>query len=143
MPRAFRTLHTVATITAVAAAMAAGAAHAQERTVYRCVNASGVVVFSDKECVGNTARLNIKSLSEEELAKRKAERDANNARDANLANQVQANRLATEQAARAAQDQQAQAGKAIADRLEQERTQRNATVVSNPNASQPLPFISP
>lgn len=139
----FRTFLTINALAVVAMIFPTGLAQAQERTVYRCVNAAGAIVFSDKECVGNTAKLNLKSLSEEELAKRKAERDANNARDSNLANQVQSNRLANEQAARAAQDQQVQLNKSISDRFEQERNQKNSTVVSAPNVSAPVPFSGP
>lgn len=140
MSRAFPTIQAVLAATM---ALAGIAAQAQDRTVYRCVNAAGVIVFSDQECMGNTAKVNIKSPSEEELAKRKAERDANNARDTALANQVQADRLAREQAGRAAQEQQMQVNRAQAEKLEQERNQRNSAVNSAPNVSQPVPFTGP
>lgn len=137
-----RTFPTINALAAAAVILSMGAVQAQERTVYRCTTATGAIVFSDTECMGNGGKLNLKSLSEEELAKRKAERDANNARDANLANQVQANRLSNEQAARAAQDQQVQLNKSISDKFEQERNQKNATVVSAPNVSQSAPITT-
>lgn len=140
MSRAFPTLQA---ITLIAATLVCGVAQAQDRTVYRCVNGAGVIVFSDKECMGNTSKINIKSPSEEELAKRKAERDANNARDSALANQVQADRLAREQAGRASQEQQMQVNRSQAEKLEQERNQHNSSVNSAPNVSQPVPFTTP
>lgn len=141
MSRAFPPVKAMIFATAV---LVLGAAHAQERTVYRCIDASGKVVFSDTECVaGKTAKLSMKSLSEEELAKRKAEHDANTARDTSLANQTQANRLANEQAARAAQAEQGRLSKSIADQMEQERNQKNATVTSAPNVATPVPFTGP
>jgi Skp family chaperone for outer membrane proteins len=142
MLRAFPTIHVV--VAAAALAMGFGAAQAQQRTVYRCVNAAGAVVFSDTECpTGKTARVNLKSASEEDLARAKAEHDAKTFRDANLANRVQADRIASEQAARAAQDQQAQQNRAANLQFEQERNQRNAAVNSAPNVAQPVPFTGP
>jgi hypothetical protein len=115
---------------------------AQERIVYKCTNAAGAIVFSDKECAGRAAQLNLKATKDEDLSQQKAEHDARVQQDKALADQIQAQRLAEEQAARAAQDQQMQVIKALADKFEQERSQRNGAVVSSPNVTQSAPTLT-
>ena len=114
----------------------------QERLVYKCTNAAGVVAFSDKECAAHAAQLNLKTQTDEDFFKQKAEHDAKVLHDKALAEQMQSSRLAEEQTARAAQDQQTQVNKALADKFEQERAQRNGAVVSSPNVMQSAPIQS-
>ena len=114
-------------------------AYAQERTVYKCMDSAGAVVFSDKECQGRLSKLNMNIPSDAEMTQQKAEHDAKVARDKALADEVEARRLAQEQAGRAAQDRQMQVNRALADKVDQERAQRNSTVNSAPNVIQAAP----
>ena len=130
----------LAFIPVLAIAMFAGVdGQAQERAVYKCLDAAGVVVFSDKECQGRLTRLNVNTPSDAEMTQQKAEHDAKVARDKALADEVEARRLAQEQAGRAAQDQQARVNRDLANKVDQERAQRNSTVNSSPNVTQPAP----
>jgi hypothetical protein len=86
--------------------LAGTGSQAQERAVYKCMDEAGVVVFSDKECQGRLSKLNINAPTDAEMTQLKAEHDAKVSRDKALADEVEARRLAQEQAARAAQDQQ-------------------------------------
>lgn len=125
---------------ALAALSMATDLYAQKSTVYKCTNASGVVVFSDKACMGPTTIKNVKTSGDDaDMQQRKSESDARISRNTTLANQVQASRISREQAGRAAQDQQVQSTKAVGNRMEQERTQRNAATVSDPGVSQSAP----
>lgn len=117
---------------------------AQERTVYKCTNAAGVTVYTDKECPGRASQLNLKAPADDDLSQKKAEHDAKVSQDKALADQIQARRLSDEQAARAVQDQQVQVDRAVAAKFEQERAQRNSAVVSNPAVTQIVaPTTSP
>jgi hypothetical protein len=115
---------------------------AQERFVYKCTNAAGVSEFTDKECMGGATQIDLKVPADEDYLRQKAEHDARVSHDKALADQLQATRLAEEQAARAAQGQQMQSNRALADKFEQERTQKNSSVVSSPNVTQPAPIIT-
>lgn len=117
--------------------------YAQKRTVYKCKSAAGVVVFSDRECAGNASEKTIPSPSEEELQKRKAEHDAVVIRDKTLGDQIEARRIAQEQAGRAAQDKQMQFNKALGEQYEQELARRRAEVRSLPRITQPAPVNTP
>lgn len=113
---------------------------AQSKIVYKCTDATGVVVFSDKACVGRTTVKNIKTPGDADMQERKSESDARISHDTELANQVQASRITREQAGRAAQDQQVQSTKAVESRVTQDRTQKNAATVSDPGVSQSVPI---
>jgi hypothetical protein len=116
--------------------------HAQGNLVFKCTNEVGTTVFSDRQCPVDFSEKNIRTPAVEGLAQKKAEHDAVIARDKSLAGRIEANRLATEQASRAAQDQQAQSNKALDDKVHLERSQRNAAVVSSPGVTQSAPVIT-
>jgi uncharacterized protein (DUF3084 family) len=115
---------------------------AQERVVYKCTNADGVSEFTDKECTGGATQIDLKVPTDENFLQKKAEHDARVLHDKALADQLESTRLAEEQAARAAQSQQMQSNRALADKFEQERTQKNSSVVSSPSVNQPAPIIT-
>ena len=98
------------------------------QTVYECKNAAGVVQFTDKPCHG-LVRV-VPPPKDAVSPERKAENDARIARDKALGNSSESSRLARDQAGYAAQDQQVQASKAIANTVEQERTQQSSTATS-------------
>jgi hypothetical protein len=93
--------------------------------------------------LGDASEKNIFKASDEELQARKAEHDAAVIRDKALGDQIEARRIAQEQAGRAAQDQQMQANKALGDKYEQELARRRSEVRSLPRITEPLPFITP
>lgn len=106
--------------------LVAGGVYAQ--TVYECKNAAGVIQFTDKPCQG-VIRV-VPPPKDTVSPERKSENDARIARDKALGNSSESNRLAREQAGYAAQDQQVQASKTIANTVEQERTQQSSTATS-------------
>jgi Skp family chaperone for outer membrane proteins len=132
-------------ITSIAVALILGGtcSYAQKRIVYECKSAAGVVVFSDRACVGNASEKNISKAPDEELQARKAEHDAAVIRDKALGDQLEARRIAQEQAGRAAQEQQMQVNKAIGDKYEQELARRRAEVRSLPRITEPVPVSTP
>ncbi|WP_342619049.1 hypothetical protein [Rhodoferax sp. GW822-FHT02A01] len=135
-----RQLRGLAFIPALVFVMLAGTGgQAQERAVYKCMDATGIVVFSDKECQGRLSKLNINAPSDAEMTQQKAEHDAKVARDKALADEVEARRLAQEQVARAAQDQQSRVNRDLANKVEQDRAQKNSNVNSAPNVMQSAP----
>ena len=114
--------------------------HTQGQTVYKCTNAAGAIVFSDKLCAGAVSVEGLRTSAESDLLQRKTEHDLTVSRDKALANQMEANRIANEQAGRSAQDQQTQVNRTLADKVEQERVQKNATVISSPGVSESAPI---
>jgi Skp family chaperone for outer membrane proteins len=131
------------TLIAVALILCGTCSYAQKRIVYECKSAAGVVVFSDRECVGNASEKNVYKASDEELQARKVEHDAAVSRDKALGDQMEARRLAQEQAARVEQDQQMRVNRALGDKYEQELARRKAEVRSLPRITGPLPVTSP
>ena len=127
----------------VCMALAAGAAQAQQLRVYQCKTAKGEVVFSDRVCTGPASVKEVKLADEPaDMAQRKAQSDARISRDKTLAGQVESSRLAREQAARSAQDQQVQASRAASERVDQERARQNAATVSDPSVTQSAPTLT-
>lgn len=112
----------------------AGPANAQS-PLYKCKDADGKVQFSDRRCKGAVP---VRSKTQPDSAERKAESDARIQRDKTLANQVEASRVAKEQAERAAQDQRQQANQGIANTVEQGRAQQRANTISI-NPGNPVP----
>jgi hypothetical protein len=106
-------------------------AHVGAQTLYECKDASGNVRFSDRACTGLVRA--VPAPSDPVSADSKAASDARVQNDKALANRIEADRLATEQASRAVQDQQTQASRAAASKVEQERAQKS----SNTSALQP------
>jgi len=109
------------------------------QVVFRCKNVAGEVVFSDKSCTGDLSAANVLPLVDSDSSQRKAEHDAIVSRDKALAAQVEASRMAREQAQISAANQQLQANKAVNDRYEQERSKQNAATVSSPGVTQVTP----
>ena len=134
-------LHRKAMCVGVLGMLLALAVHAQTQTVFRCKNTAGVLVFSDRECVNATSLQPVQIPLEADSPERKAEQDARVSRDKALADQLQARRVAEEQAGRAAQDQQMQVNRALADKFEQERNQKNSAVTSSPRVTEPAPML--
>lgn len=98
------------------------------QTVYECKNAAGVVQFTDKPC---QAIIRVVPPPKDTVSpERKAENDSRIARDKALGNSSESSRLARDQAGYAAQAQQVQASKAIANTVEQARAQQSSTATS-------------
>ena len=107
-----------------------GTVHAQ--SMYECRNAAGAIEYSDKACTAGAKPL--KNTEQPDAAARKAANDARIARDKALADRLEAEHRAEEQAGYAAQDRQRQVDKSIADRMDQERaSQQNSTTSTTAN----------
>ncbi|NVO05506.1 MAG: DUF4124 domain-containing protein [Rhodoferax sp.] len=124
-----------ALLVGVAGMLLALGVQAQGQTIFRCKNAAGIQVFSDRECVNAKPLKPVQIPLEADSPERKSEQDARVSRDKALADQLQARRMAYEQAGRAAQDQQMQVNRAIADKFEQERNLKNSAVTTRLNDS--------
>lgn len=111
------------------------AGQASAQTTYKCKGADGKVQFSDRPCKGGVA---VRPTVQPDSPERKAESDVRIQRDKALASQVEAGRLAREQAERAAQDQQQQTNRGVANTVEQGRAQQRANTTSI-NPGNPVP----
>lgn len=103
---------------------------AQAQSYYQCKDANGNVRFSDRACKGNVAPKTVESSTGTVTPERKAAADARIQRDSALADQAQAQRRATEQAAASAQSQQVQSAQTISNTLDQERAKKASAATS-------------
>jgi len=94
---------------------------------FRCVNADGIVEFTDRPCKSEMAA---EPLGDAADAERKNQNDVRLARDQALIRRYEAERRAQEEALRAAQTRQLQVAAGIAARLARERNTRNAATQS-------------
>ena len=99
------------------------------QTFFRCTDDTGKVEFSDKGCKGSPGVPMVKP-ADPDAAALKTQSDARIQRDKALANQLEANRISSENAGIAAQQRQLQVDQGVAGRLAQERDARNAATVS-------------
>ncbi len=110
----------------------ASPAHAQEadtppaKPYFRCTDSEGLVQFSDRPCHGEQLKHAIDSA----LPQRKLQNDARVREEQAAIARMEAERQAEEAAVRQAQERQNRADRQIADRLQAERTGRNAKVTS-------------
>ncbi|MCX7239998.1 MAG: DUF4124 domain-containing protein [Burkholderiales bacterium] len=117
---------------------------ASAQTMFQCKDASGKVQFSDRPCEGAAKAAPVATKpARADAAALKAESDARIRKEKALADEVQANRLATEQAGYAAQDKQQQVNRTIADKVQQERTQQRTSTSSSLPADTGAPLTTP
>lgn len=106
------------------------AGHADAQTYYQCKDAAGNVRFSDRACKVNTPPITVEPSTGVVTPERKAASDARIQRDGALANEAEAKRRATEQAAASAQGMQVQSAKTIEGTLDQERAKKASAATS-------------
>ncbi len=106
------------------------AGHVYAQSYYQCKDASGNVRFSDRACKANVPPKTVEPSTGIVTPERKAAADARIQRDITLADQIQSQRRAAEQAAAAAQSQQVQSSKAIESTVGQERAQKASAATS-------------
>lgn len=108
---------------------------ANAQTYYKCKDGAGQFYFSDRPCAGAVAGVISPKPNEADSPERKAENDARIAREKSLADQLEATRVANEQAGYAAQAQQSQVSKEIATRVDQERSRQSSATGSTTSSS--------
>jgi hypothetical protein len=108
-----------------AAVLVVPGASLQAQTYFKCRNAAGEVVYSDRACEGGLSAMEGVLPATTDSPQRKTESDARIQRDRSLADRMESERRAREEAGRRAQDQQEQVNKSIAGQIDQQRAKDN------------------
>jgi hypothetical protein len=97
----------------------------QAQTYFKCRNAAGEIQYSDRACEGGLTAVEGVLPATVDSPPRKVESDARIQRDRALADRMESERRAREDAGRRAQDQQEQVNKSIANQIDQQRAKDN------------------
>ena len=108
-----------------AVVLALAGANLNAQTYYKCRNAAGEIQYSDRACAGGLTDVDGVLPAATDSPERKVESDARIQRDRTLADRMESERRAREEAGRRAQDQQEQVNKSIANQIDQQRARDN------------------